>query len=104
MPPADTAAPSPGAPPPPPPGGRPSYRELRRRPDDGKVGGVCAGIADYFDLDPLVVRIGAVALALAGPGIIVYVLMWIFVPEAEGPLSHPRRTTPGPERNKQVLG
>ena len=104
MPPTDAAPATPGAPPPPPPGGRPGYRELRRRPDDGKVGGVCAGIADYFDLDPLVVRIGAVALAVAGPGIFIYILAWIFVPSTEAPASHSPRVTERPERNKQVLG
>ena len=45
---------SPGAAPtPPPPEGRPGPRRLRRRPDDGHIAGVCAGVAEYFNVDPV---------------------------------------------------
>ena len=50
------------------------------------VGGVCAGLAEYFDIDPTVVRVVYAALSLfsAGfPGIILYILLSIIMPPAE---------------------
>lgn len=78
------APPGAGSPPPPPPPS-PRPRRLVRRPDDGHLGGVCAGVAEYFDVDPVIVRIAAVVLAFSGPGVGAYVLAWIFIPEAKGP-------------------
>ena len=76
---------SPGAAPPPhPPRGRPGPRRLRRRPDDGHIAGVCAGVAEYFNVDPVLVRIAAVVLLFSGPGLIAYILAWIFVPADPG--------------------
>lgn len=44
---------------------------------NGKVGGVCAGIADYFDIDVLLVRVMAVATTCIGaPTPILYLLVW----------------------------
>jgi phage shock protein PspC (stress-responsive transcriptional regulator)/predicted membrane protein len=94
----------PVGPPPPPPFGSPRPRQLRRRPDEGPLGGVCAGVAEYFRVDPVIVRIGAVVLALSGPGIIAYVLAWIFVPEAEGPPSGPPAQGDRRDRGAQVFG
>lgn len=78
-----TAPPGSPTPPPPPPFGTPHARQLRRRPSEGHLGGVCAGLAEYFAVDPVIVRIAAVILAFSGPGIPAYVLAWIFVPEAD---------------------
>jgi len=53
------------------------------RSKDRMLGGVCAGVADYFDLDPTLVRIGYVILSLlsvAFPGILVYIILWIIIP------------------------
>lgn len=45
------------------------------------IGGVAAGLGDYFAIDPTLVRLAFVALALlGGPGIVVYLIMWIVVP------------------------
>ncbi|CAD5246771.1 MULTISPECIES: PspC domain-containing protein [unclassified Imperialibacter] len=55
------------------------------RSRDKMLGGVCAGIADYFGWDPTMVRLGYVVLSLlsaAFPGILVYIIMWIVVPES----------------------
>lgn len=102
------AGPDPGPtppPPPPPPFGTPAARQLRRRPDHGPVAGVCAGVAEYFNVDPVLVRIAAVVLALTGPGIIAYALAWVFVPEASGP---PRPGAGAPtdrhDRGAQIFG
>jgi phage shock protein PspC (stress-responsive transcriptional regulator) len=69
------------APPPPPP---PTYKRLVRRPRKGPLGGVCAGVAKYFDVDPTLVRIAAVVLAFMGPGIPAYLIAWVFVPAEDG--------------------
>jgi len=46
------------------------------------LGGVCGGVADYFNLDKSIVRIIFAALILAGTvGFWVYILMWIIVPQ-----------------------
>lgn len=55
------------------------------------LGGVCAGVADYFDVDPVIVRILAVVFALASGGLLAipYAAMWAVVPlepKEEAPL------------------
>jgi phage shock protein C len=60
-------------------------RPLRRIPSEGKLGGVCAGIAAYLDVDVTLVRLGWVALSIV-PGVLIggliaYVLAWLFMPE-----------------------
>ncbi len=47
------------------------------------LGGVCAGIGEYFDVDPTVIRILWVigTLISMGIGIIAYILCWILIPE-----------------------
>jgi len=48
------------------------------------LGGVCAGLGQYFDLSPLVYRIGFGALALAGgTGILLYIAAWLVIPEED---------------------
>jgi phage shock protein PspC (stress-responsive transcriptional regulator) len=53
------------------------------------LGGVCGGLAAYSGLDPVLWRVGMVALTLLGPGVVVYLLLWVLLPK--GP-DH----TPGP--------
>lgn len=57
-------------------------KKLYRSRDQRIIGGVCAGIADYFKIDSIWVRLIAVLLLLPGglPGFIPYVLLWILVP------------------------
>jgi phage shock protein PspC (stress-responsive transcriptional regulator) len=58
-------------------------RRLFRDPDDHLVGGVCAGIANYFDVDAVWIRLAfAVCTAIAGSGLILYIILWIVVPKA----------------------
>jgi phage shock protein C len=58
-------------------------RKLTRSVTDRKLGGVCAGIADYFEIDPVLVRVAFVVLAISGGfGVLAYVILWIIVPEA----------------------
>jgi phage shock protein PspC (stress-responsive transcriptional regulator) len=56
-------------------------RRLYRSRIDKKIGGVCGGLADYFDIDPAIVRVIAVVLALLnGIGIIAYIVALIAIP------------------------
>ena len=46
------------------------------------IGGVCGGIAAYFNVDPTLIRIIAVVLALVGGGgVIAYLLAWLIMPK-----------------------
>lgn len=58
-------------------------RRLYRSRRDSILGGVAGGVADYFDMDPSIVRIVWAVLALVTGGIflVLYLVMWIVVPE-----------------------
>lgn len=57
-------------------------KRLYRCRHDKVLGGVCAGIAEYLHVDPVLVRLLWVIFALImGTGIIVYIIAWIIVPE-----------------------
>ena len=57
-------------------------RKLVRSTNDRKIAGVCAGVADYFDWDPTIVRlIWALATLVPGPNILVYLVLWIVLPQ-----------------------
>lgn len=59
-------------------------KRLFRDTDRGFIAGVAAGLASYFNVDPVFVRIGFVVLTLFwGWGILVYILLWLIVPEAK---------------------
>jgi phage shock protein PspC (stress-responsive transcriptional regulator) len=61
-----------------------SARLLRRRSADRVIGGVAGGLGDYFNIDPLLVRIGFVALIIfGGAGLVLYLIAWLLLP-AEG--------------------
>ena len=57
---------------------------LYRSATDKVVGGVCGGLAAYFRLDPLIVRLAFVVFALAGgASVLLYIVLWIVVPVGE---------------------
>lgn len=59
-------------------------RRLYRSKKDRLLFGVCGGIAEYFDVDPTLVRIVWVFLALGSglvPGILTYIIAWLIIPE-----------------------
>lgn len=57
---------------------------LYRDADDQVLGGVCAGIAKYFSIDPIVVRLAfALSVFIGGFGVVLYILLWILLPEAK---------------------
>src|SRR5699024_10260676 len=58
------------------------YRALRRDVRERKIAGVSAGLARHLDIDPTLVRVVMVVLALfGGAGLILYAALWLFVPE-----------------------
>ena len=61
----------------------PTPKKLMRSRPDRKIVGVCAGLAQYFDLDVSLVRILCFFLTLASgvcPGVVTYLLAWIIIP------------------------
>jgi phage shock protein C len=57
-------------------------RKLYRSTTDTVIAGVCGGLAEYFDIDPTIMRLIFVVLALAaGPGLLLYIIMCIVVPQ-----------------------
>jgi phage shock protein PspC (stress-responsive transcriptional regulator) len=60
-----------------------NYKQLTRSTANRMIAGVCAGLGEYFNIDPTVVRLlFLLALFLTGPGILVaYLIMAIIVPE-----------------------
>ena len=56
-------------------------KRMYRSRSDRKIWGVCSGVANYFGIDPTVVRvIAAVSIFVSGLGIIAYIIMAIIVP------------------------
>jgi phage shock protein C len=57
-------------------------KKLYRSRTDSILAGVCGGLAEYFDIDPSLVRVGAVLLTLAwGAGLLAYLVLWLIVPQ-----------------------
>jgi len=58
-------------------------RRLFRDPDNRLVSGVCSGIANYFDINPVWIRLAFALIVFAGgAGIILYIILWIVIPKA----------------------
>ncbi|MEZ5167769.1 MAG: PspC domain-containing protein [Acidimicrobiales bacterium] len=65
--------------------GRPvPAQPARAASDDRIVAGVCAGIARRVGVDPPIVRIAAIVLAVTGVGIPLYLLAWVVLPDDNG--------------------
>ena len=55
------------------------YRSKKNR----IIGGVCGGMGEYFDVDPIWFRLAALLLVFGyGTGIVIYIIAWILIPEA----------------------
>ena len=71
-------------------------KRLMRSSTDKKIGGVCAGLADYFDLDPTIVRVvWLLAIFFGGTGLLIYFILWIALPLAPAALP-PAYSVPAP--------
>ncbi len=61
-----------------------SVKRLTRSKDNKMLAGVLAGIGDYFDFDPTIVRVVYAflsVLTVGFPGFIAYIIMWAIIPE-----------------------
>ena len=59
-------------------------KRLYRSRNDRVLGGVCAGLAEYFGIDVVIVRLAVLVLFLAGTiGLWPYLIMWLIVPEED---------------------
>ncbi len=56
-------------------------RKLYRNPVEGKIAGVCEGIGDYFNIDPVIVRLIFLMALCMGGGLLVYIIAWIVIPK-----------------------
>jgi phage shock protein C len=64
-----------------------------RSSTDKKLGGVCAGVADYFDLDPTIIRVVWLLLVLCGgTGLVFYLVLWLILPLAPAEAVHTSAT------------
>ena len=61
-------------------------KPLRRSVANRMIAGVCGGLAEYFEIDPTAVRVGYVLLSIllvAFPGLLVYLVLWLLIPQRE---------------------
>lgn len=56
-------------------------KRLYRSRGNRMICGVCGGIADYFNVDPTLIRLGLVLLACTGSGILAYFIAAIIIPD-----------------------
>ncbi len=57
-------------------------KRLYRSKTERKIAGVCAGMGEYFDIDPVLIRLIMVLLVFAyGIGPLIYIISWIIIPE-----------------------
>jgi phage shock protein PspC (stress-responsive transcriptional regulator) len=61
----------------------PGYHRMYRDTDHRVIGGVCSGMASYWDMEIWVVRFIFLVLAFMGVGILIYLILYIVLPEAK---------------------
>lgn len=61
-------------------------KKLRRSSSNKVIAGVCGGLGEYFNIDPVMVRIALVLFTLfGGAGVLVYLVCWLCMPQDIGP-------------------
>jgi phage shock protein PspC (stress-responsive transcriptional regulator) len=88
-------------------------KRLYRNDSEKVIGGVCAGLAEYFDIDVVIIRIIFVATALIwGTSILLYLILWIAIPRKSivnvpKPLAEDKTeapdTAPPPHKNQTSI-
>jgi phage shock protein PspC (stress-responsive transcriptional regulator) len=61
----------------------PGYHRMYRDPDHRIIGGICAGIAAYWNIEVWIVRLIFFCLAMMGVGVLIYFILYIVLPEAK---------------------
>lgn len=89
-------------------------KKLYRSRENSMLGGVCAGLADYFDVDSSLIRLATVVLFFAaGTGILAYIIAWIIIPQeplekkattAESESESKTEVIEGSDKSKFVIG
>lgn len=79
-------------------------KKLYRSETDKVLGGVCGGLAEYFDMDPTLVRLLVIFLELitAGSAVLLYLIAWLIIPresEVKGTGSTEETTSEQTEEN-----
>ena len=68
-------------------------KKLRRSSAQRMIAGVCGGLAEYFNIDPILIRLVFVVLAFMGAGgVLLYIVLWVVMPEDSSAQNTP--TTP----------
>jgi phage shock protein PspC (stress-responsive transcriptional regulator) len=84
------------------------FRRLTRRPAEGKLGGVCAGLAAYFDVDVTLVRVAWIVLSIwpgaVVLGVIAYIAAWVLMPAADTAGGTPRRQLLRSRTDRKIAG
>ena len=55
-------------------------KKLYRNKEDYKIAGICSGIGDYFEIDPVIIRLLFLLGLFLGGGLLVYLIGWIIIP------------------------
>lgn len=55
-------------------------KKLYRSSNNYIIGGVCGGLAEYFNIDPTIIRLIAVIALLSGVGLLPYFILWFITP------------------------
>ncbi len=84
-------------------------KRLHRSRTERMVAGVCGGLAEYFGIDPTIVRVLWVLMVLlAGTGVLLYLILWIIVPldtaEPPGQYGPPKGPPTGPPTGYRPTG
>ena len=56
-------------------------KKLYRSGENKVLGGVCGGLGEYFDIDPILIRLAwVIAIFVLGTGLLAYLIAWIIIP------------------------
>ena len=57
-----------------------NMKRLYRNKKEGKIAGICSGIREYFEIDPVIIRLLFLVALFIGGGLIVYIIGWVVIP------------------------
>jgi phage shock protein C len=80
-------------------------KQLKRSRKNRIIAGVCGGFAEYFNVDPTLVRLIWVLITLAwGAGLLLYIIAWLIIPEEEGKTESEEKPLQNAEGLKVLVG
>lgn len=80
-------------------------RVLRRSSTDKVIAGVCSGLGRYLGIDPVLLRIAFVVLAIAGGGgVLLYLIAWLVIPEEKAGESLGEARPPSTDTTRLIFG